>query len=264
MRCRSPSACSSCHPMTIGNDRSGLNPRREARSPSGPGSLCSVRECVAVAPFNADGLDPLAGAGDEVGVAADADLRPLLSELSEHLNDLTAEVVASSLSSLPSAVDRAARTDGCGNDMAESVREGFGWEWSRRPARRRSRVRPNLGAPSSRTPPCPSPSVAEPRASSSHSHGANGSRRACRSYETISSGGTTRLRPDWAPSIPCWASVSTFWSCLTVSRREARPGRRRVHGPHRRMDPQKWGTNGGFGASSAPGRKKPPRTGFPH
>jgi hypothetical protein len=142
MRCRSPSACSSCHPMTIGNDRCSLNPRREARSHSGPGSLCSVRERVAVAPVDADGLDWLAGTGDGAGVAGDAGLRSFLSELREHLKDLTAELVASSLNCLLSEVDQAARTDECGDDRAESVvKEVLGWEWNRRLARNRGPLR---------------------------------------------------------------------------------------------------------------------------
>lgn len=48
MLCPSPSACISWHPMTIGNDRSGLNPRRESRLPSTPGLLCSIRKRVAL------------------------------------------------------------------------------------------------------------------------------------------------------------------------------------------------------------------------
>jgi pimeloyl-ACP methyl ester carboxylesterase len=91
-----------------------------------------------VAPFGADGLDWMAGMGEdnvnEFGAAlgGEAALRPFLEEMRKHLKDVTVEGIVSSLTSLLPEVDKAVLTDEFGEDMAsgfhEALRTGVdGW-----------------------------------------------------------------------------------------------------------------------------------------
>jgi hypothetical protein len=265
MPCRSLSACISCHPMTIGNDRGGLNPRRNARSPSTSEFLCSIRERVAVARVDADGLRGLAGTGDEAGVAGDAVLRPLLSELRKHLKELTVEDLAWSLTSILSEgpIGRRSPTSS-GTTWRRASGTGFGWGWSRRLARRRPRVRTNVGVSSTRKPLYPSPSGAGPRTSSSRSLVANGARRACRPYEPLSSAA------EGHPSLGLVALDAIRGERVDVL---VSPRRQPAGGTTRPTpcacangvvaDPQKWGPTVRVRCVFGPGRKKPPHTGFP-
>jgi pimeloyl-ACP methyl ester carboxylesterase len=84
-----------------------------------------------VAPYRADGLDFLAGMGDdnvaEFGAALEGDdaLRAFLAQLYPELKDVTPEGIIESLRSLLPDVDRAVLTDEFGEDMAAGVREGL-------------------------------------------------------------------------------------------------------------------------------------------
>ena len=98
----------------------------------------AVLTIASVGPYRAEGLDWMAGMGEdnvvEFGAAleGEAALRPLLTEFREHLKDVTVEGIVGSLSSLLPDVDKAVLTDEFGEDMAASfhaaVRVGVdGW-----------------------------------------------------------------------------------------------------------------------------------------
>jgi pimeloyl-ACP methyl ester carboxylesterase len=84
-----------------------------------------------VAPYHADGLDFLAGMGEdnvaELGAALEGDeaLRAFLAHLYPELKDVTPEGIIESLRSLLPAVDRAALTDEFGEDMAAGFRDAL-------------------------------------------------------------------------------------------------------------------------------------------
>jgi pimeloyl-ACP methyl ester carboxylesterase len=84
-----------------------------------------------VAPYGADGLDFLAGMGEdnvaEFGAALEGDdaLQGFLAQLYPELKDVTPEGIIESLRSLLPDVDRAVLTDEFGEDMAAGVREGL-------------------------------------------------------------------------------------------------------------------------------------------
>jgi pimeloyl-ACP methyl ester carboxylesterase len=84
-----------------------------------------------VAPYRADGLDFLAGMGEdnivEFGAALEGDdaLQAFLERLYPDMKDVTPEGIVESLRSLLPAVDRAALTDEFGEDMAASFREAL-------------------------------------------------------------------------------------------------------------------------------------------
>ena len=84
-----------------------------------------------VAPYRAEGLDFLAGMGEdnvaEFGAALVGDdaLHTFLTQLHPELKDVTPEGFIESLRSLLPAIDRAALTDEFGEDMAASFREAL-------------------------------------------------------------------------------------------------------------------------------------------
>jgi pimeloyl-ACP methyl ester carboxylesterase len=84
-----------------------------------------------VAPYRADGLDFLAGMGDdnvaEFGAALEGDdaLHAFLAPLYPQLKDVTPEGIIESLRSLLPDIDRAVLTDEFGEDLAAGVREGL-------------------------------------------------------------------------------------------------------------------------------------------
>lgn len=84
-----------------------------------------------VAPFDAAGLDFLAGMGednvDEFGAAIEGDqpLREYLDAAREHLKDADAQAIGSSMATLLPPTDRAVLTDEFGQDMAAGTREAL-------------------------------------------------------------------------------------------------------------------------------------------
>lgn len=84
-----------------------------------------------VAPFDAAGLDFLAGMGednvDEFGAAIEGEqpLREYLDAAREHLKDADPQAVGASLASLLPPTDRAVLTDEFGQDMAANFREAL-------------------------------------------------------------------------------------------------------------------------------------------
>jgi pimeloyl-ACP methyl ester carboxylesterase len=82
-----------------------------------------------VAPFDADGLDWMAGAGqdniDEYGAATEGEqeLRAYLDAARLELKDVTADQIVGSMASLLPEVDRRALTDEFGDDLAAGFRE---------------------------------------------------------------------------------------------------------------------------------------------
>ncbi len=116
-------------------------------SGGGPHALaCAARLDVAaaalviagVAPYEAEGLDWVAGMGEdnvmEFGASLEGEgrLRPFLDEAREDLKDVTAAGITTSLDSLLPDVDKAVLTDEFGEDMAngfhEALRKGVdGW-----------------------------------------------------------------------------------------------------------------------------------------
>jgi pimeloyl-ACP methyl ester carboxylesterase len=84
-----------------------------------------------VAPYRADGLDFLAGMGEdnvaEFGAALEGDdaLQAFLAPLHPELKEVTPEGIVESLRSLLPDVDRAVLTDEFGEDMAAGIREGL-------------------------------------------------------------------------------------------------------------------------------------------
>ena len=93
------------------------------------GAAAAVLVVAGVAPYGADGLDWMAGMGEDnivefsAALRGEDQLRPYLSEQGEVLRDIgAADIVASMESLLPDA-DRAALTGEFGEDMAASFRE---------------------------------------------------------------------------------------------------------------------------------------------
>jgi pimeloyl-ACP methyl ester carboxylesterase len=96
--------------------------------------LAGVRAALViagVAPYRADGLDFLAGMGEdnvaEFGAALEGNdaLHKFLTQLHPELKDVRPEGILESLHSLLPDVDRAVLTDEFGEDMAAGVREGL-------------------------------------------------------------------------------------------------------------------------------------------
>lgn len=91
----------------------------------------AVLVIAGVAPFDADGLDWMAGMGqgnlEEFGAAVDGPsaLRAMLEPLRDHLKDVGVEQIVASLETLLPEVDRAVITDEFGEDMAASFHEGL-------------------------------------------------------------------------------------------------------------------------------------------
>ena len=86
---------------------------------------------ASVAPYEADGLDWMAGMGEEnvtefgLAVRGEGSLRPYLEKMREHLKDVTAAGIVASLGSVLPDVDRAVLTDEFGEDMASSFHEAL-------------------------------------------------------------------------------------------------------------------------------------------
>jgi len=91
-----------------------------------------------VAPYDADGLEWLAGMGEDnltefsAALGGEVALRRFLDEAREHLKDVTVDGIVSALGSLLPDVDRAVLTDEFGEDLAagfhEALRVGVdGW-----------------------------------------------------------------------------------------------------------------------------------------
>jgi pimeloyl-ACP methyl ester carboxylesterase len=84
-----------------------------------------------VAPSSAEGLDWMAGMGEdnvvEFGAAIEGAhrLRPYLEKASDEMKDVTVEALISSMDSLLPDVDRAVLTDEFGEDLLTSFREGL-------------------------------------------------------------------------------------------------------------------------------------------
>ncbi len=91
-----------------------------------------------VAPHEADGLDWLAGMGDEnvtefgAAIRGEGTLRPYLEQVREHLVEVTAAGIVASFGSVLPDVDRAVLTDEFGEDMSLFLPRG--------PAGRRGRL----------------------------------------------------------------------------------------------------------------------------
>lgn len=117
---------------------SGGGPHALATAAMLPDRVAGVLTMAGVGPYGADGLDFLAGMGEqnrvEFGLAFQGEpaLRPLLEEELAGLRTATAEGIVAELSTLLPAVDRAAITDVYGEDLAtnfhEALRTGVdGW-----------------------------------------------------------------------------------------------------------------------------------------
>ncbi|MGA2803872.1 MAG: alpha/beta hydrolase [Acidimicrobiales bacterium] len=84
-----------------------------------------------VAPYEADGLDWLAGMGEEnvtefgAAIQGEGSLRPYLEQVREHLVEVTAGGIVASLGSVLPGVDRAVLTDEFGEDMSFSFHEAL-------------------------------------------------------------------------------------------------------------------------------------------
>ncbi len=91
----------------------------------------AVLVIAGVAPYQAEGLDFLAGMGEdnviEFGraLAGEAALRPWLEEQAGQLREVTAADLVSALGSLLPSVDRALLTAEFGEDFAANIREGL-------------------------------------------------------------------------------------------------------------------------------------------
>jgi pimeloyl-ACP methyl ester carboxylesterase len=93
------------------------------------GAAAAVLVIAGVAPYGAEGLDWMAGMGEEnivefsAAVRSEEELRSYLLQEREQLKDITAADVASSLETLLPDVDRAVLTGEFAEDMAASFRE---------------------------------------------------------------------------------------------------------------------------------------------
>lgn len=91
----------------------------------------AVLVIAGVAPYQADGLDWLAGMGEEnvaefsAALEGEDELRSYLLGVREHLKDVTAEGIVASLDTLLPDVDRAVLTGEFGEDMAASFHEAL-------------------------------------------------------------------------------------------------------------------------------------------
>jgi pimeloyl-ACP methyl ester carboxylesterase len=94
-------------------------------------SAAAVLVIAGVAPYEAEGLDWLAGMGEDnvaefsAAVHGEGELRPALGPLGELLRNVAAADVVASLQSLLPDVDRAVLTGEVGEDMAAGFHEGL-------------------------------------------------------------------------------------------------------------------------------------------
>ena len=109
---------------------SGGGPHALACAARLPGVRAALAVCC-VAPHDADGLDFLAGMGqdniDEFGAAAagEATLRPFLGQFAEGMSQGTVEGLMASMDSLLPAVDRAVMSDEIGDSLVRSTHEAL-------------------------------------------------------------------------------------------------------------------------------------------
>jgi pimeloyl-ACP methyl ester carboxylesterase len=93
------------------------------------GAAAAVLVVAGVAPYEADGLDWMAGMGDDnvvefsAAVEGEERLRPYLQQQREVMQNIRAEDIVASMESLLPDVDRAALTGEFGEDIAASFRE---------------------------------------------------------------------------------------------------------------------------------------------
>jgi pimeloyl-ACP methyl ester carboxylesterase len=93
------------------------------------GAAAAVLVVAGVAPYEADGLDWMAGMGEDnivefsAALQGEDQLRPLLGQQGELLRDIRSGDIVASMESLLPDVDRAALTGEFGEDMAASFRE---------------------------------------------------------------------------------------------------------------------------------------------
>jgi pimeloyl-ACP methyl ester carboxylesterase len=92
-------------------------------------AAAAVLVVAGVAPYEADGLDWMAGMGEDnvvefsAALQGEGQLRPYLREQAELLRNIGADDIVSSMQSLLPDVDRAALTGEFGEDVAASFRE---------------------------------------------------------------------------------------------------------------------------------------------
>jgi pimeloyl-ACP methyl ester carboxylesterase len=92
-------------------------------------AAAAVLVIAGVAPYQAAGLDFMAGMGEEnvaefsAALRGEGELRPYLLQVREHLREITAADIIASLQTLLPDVDRAVLTGEFGDDMAASFRE---------------------------------------------------------------------------------------------------------------------------------------------
>ena len=92
-------------------------------------AAAAVLVIAGVAPYDADGLDWMAGMGEEniiefsAAVHGEDELRPYLLQEREHFKDVTSAELVGALKTLLPDVDRAMLTDEFGEDLAANFRE---------------------------------------------------------------------------------------------------------------------------------------------
>jgi pimeloyl-ACP methyl ester carboxylesterase len=107
---------------------SGGGPHAAACAASLPDRCLAAALLASVAPYPADGLDWMAGMGDDnvteftAALDGEAALRPLILEYARELADVQADDVAESLGNLVSAVDIAAISGEYAENLAETFR----------------------------------------------------------------------------------------------------------------------------------------------
>ena len=93
------------------------------------GAAAAVLVVAGVAPYEADGLDWMAGMGEDnivefsAALQGEDELRPLLRQQGKLLRNIRADDIVASMESLLPDVDRASLTGEFGDDMAASFRE---------------------------------------------------------------------------------------------------------------------------------------------
>jgi pimeloyl-ACP methyl ester carboxylesterase len=94
-------------------------------------AAAAVAVIAGVAPYEAEGLDFMAGMGEEnvtefgAALQGEAVLRPYLSEMRERLKDVGVEGIMTTLETLLPPVDKAVLTDEFGEDLVASFREAL-------------------------------------------------------------------------------------------------------------------------------------------
>ena len=109
---------------------SGGGPHALACAARLPGTVATL-VIAGVAPYGADGIDFMAGMGEDnviefsAAVEGEAALRAYLDSTHTQLKDVTVEMIVGSLSSLLPDVDRAVLSDEFGEDMVAAFHEGL-------------------------------------------------------------------------------------------------------------------------------------------